>query len=431
MTRYSSWGLTPALAPLAVERPESAENAAESLRRSCAPVLAYGRGRSYGDVCLNDQGTLLDTAGLARVIAFDEGTGVLNAEAGVTIEELVARFLPAGWFLPTTPGTKLITLGGAVANDVHGKNQHRAGSFGNWVLSLRLLRSSGETLHCSPAENPALFRATIGGLGLTGLILSVSVRLVRVPSPWITAENFRFRSIEEFYSLSRSLHRTHEFLFSWLDAGRARGVIMAGNWCESGESAPSPPVAGGPNIWGGKWLLNPASIGLFNRALWWREGLRSGPRREHWNTFFYPLDHLRSWNKLYGRQGFFEYQCLLPAGPGELAGTAEILAAVKASPWKPYLAAIKQFGAQEVAGALSFSGEGTSLIFDFPNRGAPTLSFLDQLDRILLRHGGRIYPAKDARMSRATFQGSFPNLPDFVPHRDPAFESAFWRRVQR
>lgn len=426
---YSSWNLIPEPDPAEVVAVSGVEEAKVAVNRTStgAKALCFGMGRSYGDVCINNGGLLVLTSGLKKILSFEGG--ILEVEAGATFGEIIAEFLPRGWFPPTTPGTKFVTIGGAIANDVHGKNQHSAGSFGNWVRSFRLLRSDGCVVECSRDSNADLFRATIGGLGLTGMILSARFQMVPVPSPFVRARNFLFRSLPEFYSLSRSLPAEYEFLFSWLDPSRNRGVVMAGNWhASSVGDFPAAPVPK-RGIPGGRFLLNRHSMRIFNVAYWLREKVRRGERVESWNKFFYPLDHISQWNRLYGPRGFFEYQCLVPAGTNEEAATAEILSVVRDSRQMPYLAAIKRFGPQMREGTLSFPGEGTSLIFDFAQGGGAQLELFRKIDELVLASGGRIYPAKDARMPRESFLRSFPELDAYREFVDPKFSSSFWRRV--
>lgn len=437
---YPSWNFYPIHRPKEIFTPRSLAEAKERIEKCAAPRLAYGRGRSYGDVCQNSQGTLLDTQALNKVLSFDMQTGVFCAEAGITFAEIIQYTLPHGWFPQTTPGTKFVTMAGAIANDVHGKNQHRVGSFGCGVLALDLLRSSGEVLSCSLSNNSDLFRATIGGLGLTGLILSAKIQLTKVPGAYLSAQNYPFSSLGEFYELNERLHATHEFIFSVINAMERdlspKGIIMAGNWVSKGSAAQIQaaqswrlPCSQHLNLC--SWLLNPWSMQIFNHVYDWRARKNTDETMQSYQSFFYPLDKIDSWNRLYGKNGFLEYQCLLPENKSNNPGVRAIFARLRQSKLRPYLAAIKHFEKNQSPGMLSFATEGTSLIFDFPFHGEKTLSLLQALDEIVFAYGGKLYPAKDARMSPESFCKSFPQLEKFAAFIDPGFGSDFWRRMNR
>ena len=395
--------------------------------------LPYGNGRSYGDVCLNPGGRLWTTRGLDRFIAFDAVTGVLECEAGVLLDEIIALALPHGWFLPVTPGTRHATLGGAIANDVHGKNHHRAGTLGEHVHALLLARTDGSRIECSPGQQPEWLRATIGGLGLTGVIVSVRLQLKRVPGAWMSVETLAFRSLADFFSLSRASEADWEHTVSWIDcvhgAGRdTRGIFFRANHAEHEAPAPSarklsvpltPPVS----------LINRLSLRAFNAAYFHLHRLRSGRcLRQHLLPFFYPLDGLRQWNRIYGPHGFYQYQCVVPRAH-EADATAELLRQIRSAGAGSFLAVLKTFGARPGAGLLSFPMAGTTLALDFPNQGPVTLRLFERMDRVVAEAGGRIYPAKDARMSRTMFEQGYPALADFLPFRDRGISSAMSRRL--
>jgi FAD/FMN-containing dehydrogenase len=398
--------------------------------------LAYGLGRSYGDSCLNEGGTLLETPALNGLLSFDEASGLLRCQAGVTLAEIIGFALPRGWFLPTSPGTKFVTVGGAIANDVHGKNHHRAGTFGRHVPRFELLRSDGERLDCSATQNAGLYGATIGGLGLTGLITWAEVQLRRAPGPFIAMESVRFRSLDEFLELSAESDRDFEYTMAWVDcmaAGESsgRGLFMRGNhaWqrhipgrAESASQKLSVPFA----LPGS--LLNTLSVRAFNLVHYHAQLAQTVSKVVHYDPFFYPLDAIGEWNRLYGRRGFLQHQCVVPheqAGPAMLA----ILDAVSRSGQGSFLAVLKTFGDLPSPGLLSFPRPGVTLALDFALRGRSTLDLLDRLDEVVLAHGGAVYPAKDARMSPQTFEASFPGWRDLLPYIDERFSSSFWRRV--
>jgi len=353
----------------------------------------------------------------------------------VSLEEVLKLIVPHGYFLPTTPGTKFITVGGAVANDVHGKNHHRAGTFGCAVTQFELLRSNGERLRCSPEINPEWFRATIGGLGLTGLITWVEFKLRRIESAFVEVESLKFRNIEEFFEISAESDTHFEHTVSWLDclstdASLGRGILMRGNHATS--SAGNLKVHRQPKLRVPcdlpGFALNKWSIKVFNAAYYSR--LRSKVTRAttHYDPFFYPLDAVNHWNRVYGRRGFFQYQFLVPFA-GDQTVIREILGKIAASGQGSFLAVLKAFGKCQSPGLLSFPREGITLALDIPNRGPQTLALLNALDLTVSAAGGRLYPAKDARMSAAMFQTSYPEWQEFANYVAPAFSSGFWRRV--
>ncbi len=398
-------------------------------------MLAYGNGRSYGDSCINEGGTLLLTRGLDRYRTFDAESGLLECESGALLSDIVRDFLPRGWFLPVTPGTRFVTLGGAIANDVHGKNHHVAGSFGNHVESLVLERSDGAVLRCSPQENAGLFRATVGGLGLTGLIRSATLRLRKVETGWMSVHHQRFESIQDFLSIDEWAEARFEYTVSWIDCasgGRSlRGIYLAGNHTTSAEIRPRPPfpsAAPGRNIpiTPPVSLVRPLSVKAMN-AVYWRRTGREGLSFEPLVSYFYPLDGLSNWNRVYGPAGFYQYQCVLvDDAEGALA---EMLDIIKASGQGSFLAVLKRFGAHVPVGLLSFPRAGVTVALDFPNRGEQSHALFERLDRVVLEASGALYPAKDARMPASMFAASYPLLNEFSDWKDPRFSSTFWRRV--
>lgn len=398
----------------------------------CGSLLPYGMGRSYGDSCLNVGGGLLETARLDRVIAFDTAAGVLRAEAGLTLDALHRITVPRGWFVPVTPGTRFITLGGAVANDVHGKNHHVAGSFGCHVRRLALRRSDGTLTECGPDAEADLFRATVGGLGLTGLIEWVEIGLVSVTSAEVEVENLRFDRLEAFFELSED-SADWPYTVSWVDclAGGAhlgRGIFSRGRHAADGALAPAPPgrprtmPPGAPS-----GAINGLTVRAFN-GLYYRRPGATFRGRSHFQPFFYPLDGILHWNRMYGRAGFYQYQCAVPPDTARRA-IPRLLQRIADSGDASFLAVLKTFGDVPSPGLLSFPGPGTTLALDFPNRGPRTLKLLRALDEIVAEAGGRLYPAKDARMPPQMFRAGYPAWRTFTEYRDPAFASDLWRRV--
>ena len=397
-------------------------------------LLPYGNGRSYGDSCLNDGGSVLHTRGLDRFISFDAGSGVLRCEAGVLLSEALALCLPRGWFLPVTPGTKYATVGGAIANDVHGKNHHVAGSFGSYVRAFELLRSDGERLLCTPAMNPEWFAATIGGLGLTGLITWAEVQMKRVPGPWLATETYKFRDLDEFFALSAGAEGRHEYTMAWVDCVSGGAALGRGLFTNA-EHAPTPADAAEPRP--GRLaipftppvsLVNGLSLKAFNWLYYHRQRQRVQRALLHYDPVFYPLDGIRDWNRMYGPRGFLQHQCVIP--PAEARrGIEELLRQIAASGQGSFLAVLKLFGDKPSPGMLSFPRPGATLALDFPNAGEKTLHLLERLDAVVAAAGGAVYPAKDARMSGTHFRQFFPAWERFQAYIDPRFSSSFWRRV--
>ena len=393
------------------------------------PAIAFGNGRSYGDDALNDGGTVWLTRGLDRFIEFDVATGLLRCEAGVTLEEIIDIVLPHGWFLPVTPGTQLATIGGAVANDVHGKNHHSHGTIGEHVRGLTLLRTDGNVLDCTPAENADWFGATIGGMGLTGVISDVSLQLRRVPGPWIRSTAETFGSLAGFFELSAQRSASVEYSVAWVDClskRDVRGVFYAG--CHDDADKPLPPA----KVRSAAWLpplcfVTPSTTQAFNAMYLARASMRSRSALQTYRSFFYPLDGLRDWNRLYGRAGFFQYQCVVPERVQREA-TAELLGAVAAMGKGSFLSVLKTFGPRPALGLMSFPMAGTTLAIDFANDGETSRLF-DRLDAIVAAAGGRLYAAKDAVSTPELFRQGYPRLDEFMRFRDAGISSQMSRRL--
>jgi FAD/FMN-containing dehydrogenase len=391
-------------------------------------LLAHGLGRSYGDLALNEGGDILFTRGLDRFIAFDRANGVLRAEAGVSLDEIIALVLPHGWFLPVTPGTRFVTLGGAVANDVHGKNHHVAGSFGHHVRALELLRSDGSRLECRPDLNADWLAATIGGLGLTGLITWVEIRLEPVAGPWISVQNRRFGHVDDYWSLDAELGARHAMSVAWIDClNSGRGIYSAGDFvADTAARKPYAAATRGVPVDPPISLVNEPTLRAFN-WLYFHKPLASQevvPAQQ----FFYPLDAVKNWNRIYGRPGFVQYQCVLPV-PVMRDASRDLLACLRRRAQGSFLAVFKTFGAHAAPGLLSFARPGATLAIDLPFRGELTLKLCDEMDAVVRMAGGALYPAKDSRMSPEMFALSFPRLDEFTAYVDPHFSSSFWRRV--
>jgi FAD/FMN-containing dehydrogenase len=403
-----------------------------TLAQGDSTTLPYGNGRSYGDSCLAASGRVLHMRQLNRFISVDWQTGVLRAEAGVTLAEILQLAVPKGWFLSVTPGTKFVTLGGAIANDVHGKNHHLKGTFGNHLRAFCLSRSNEELKHCTPFENAELYRATIGGLGLTGVILWAEIQLSPIDSNEMDTFATRFSNLKEFFRLSDQLDSLNEYGVAWIDCVAkgeklGRGVYFVGNHAPFGEFREStgrewampftPPVS----------LINNLSLRAFNEAYW-----RSHPRemsfsRSAYETFFFPLDRIANWNRMYGPKGFQQYQCVVPESNGEAAIEA-LLSVISNSGQGSFLAVLKRCGPIASPGLLSFPLAGVSLALDFPNNSR-TANLFKALDIIVFEAGGRLYPAKDAHMDGHHFRAAYPAWEELESLRDPLLNSEFWKRV--
>jgi len=405
----------------------------EPLPEVAGTVLPRGLGRSYGDSCLNEGGTLLLCTGLDRLIDFDAETGLLTCEAGVSLETILDFAVPRGWFPPVTPGTRFVTVGGAIANDVHGKNHHVAGCFGRHVASLELLRSDGSRTTCSPEENTELFAATIGGLGLTGLITRARIRLLRIDNPFMDVEQIRFDALTELEPLMAASDRDFDYTVTWVDTAArgkrlGRGILMRGNHAgpEHNDRKRRIPSNKKLPVTLPEWVLNPLTLRAFNWGYYHKQLRRTHRAIVDHVPYFYPLDAVADWNLAYGERGFMQHQCIV----GEISTIATILELVQHHGQCSFLTVLKRFGELGSPGMLSFPRPGLTLTMDFPvNRR--TLTMLDEIDRVVAEAGGALYPAKDARMSPESFQRSFPDWRDFSPYIDPAFSSSFWRRVTR
>ena len=427
-----SWGRYPHVRHNAVYKANWADEVPGILDQvEISGCLAYGLGRSYGDSCLNEGRMLLDCSGLNRILGFDRQSGRLWCEAGVSLADILDVAVPAGWFLPVTPGTKFVTIGGAIANDVHGKNHHRAATFGSHVLGLHLYRSDVEQVTCSASENCETFSATIGGLGLTGIILSAEIQMKPITGNLIAVETLPFHSLDEFISISKESDLSHEYTVAWIDCfsgERPRGIFFRGNHAADSVSIRRNGLAPRVPFPFPEWVLNHLTIQAFNTIYYRWNSLKSGKTNVHFDPFFYPLDSIQNWNFIYGKSGFVQHQCVVPNSAAK--ALEEMLLVVKKSGLGSFLAVMKRFGDRRSPGMLSFPRPGVTLTLDFPVR-EKTLRLLESLDRIVLDAGGAIYPAKDARMSPTMFESSFPNWRDFRRYIDPKLSSSFWRRVTR
>jgi FAD/FMN-containing dehydrogenase len=433
MTDFQSWGRVPRLQQNVRSLSWLDEAVVKELSVNNDHMLAVGMGRSYGDSCLTAKnGLILDLLSHNRIIFFDETSGIIRCQSGVTFDEILNLIVPKKWFLPVSPGTKYITVGGAVANDVHGKNHHLRGTFGHWVTQLRLVKSSGQAIECSPDSNAELFKATIGGLGLTGIIDWVEFKLRPIENSYIDAEIIPFKNLEGYFLLSAQ-SKNYEYVVSWVDVlGRdknlGRGLFIRGN-----------PHKGAKNFGLHKQKLNIPfdfpefavskwTSKIFNFVYYHQTFLKNKKIIQHYDPFFYPLDSIRNWNRVYGKRGFYQYQFVVPTAvaPKTVAAALDLIAqSGQPSP----LSVLKNFGEKPSLGYLSFPREGTTLAIDVPNSGAASTDLFKRLDDVVMNSGGAVYPAKDARMPEAIFKQSFPHWQQFLNYKDPKLSSHFFKRV--
>ncbi len=394
-------------------------------------TLSRGLGRSYGDSSLPADAAdkVVGTRLADRILGFDEQSGVLRAEAGVSLAELNRLFMPRGWFTPVTPGTKFVTLGGMVASDVHGKNHHQQGCFGAHVHQLKMRLADDSIVECSPTQNDDLFYGTIGGMGLLGHILEVSFKMHPIASPWLWTERKRVHDIDEFLDALADAANSWPMTMGWIDClhggdSLGRGVLMAGRWATANEG-PAKPPRGRPQITLPvelpNWALNPLTARVFNAGIYWSNWRQEARGIMSPEPFFYPLDSILQWNKAYGSRGFTQYQCVVPRASGA-AAVREFMELLTRLGGASPLCVIKDCG-PEGKGVLSFPLEGTSIAVDMAV-GPQTQGIVDRLNEFVIAVGGRIYLTKD-RFTRAEhFRAMEPRLPRFMelrqkwdPHR--------------
>ena len=410
----SGWGRWPRRRCV-VSAPGSVAAVAGSLGDGSA--IARGLGRSYGDCAINPE-RVVATDRLDRFVAFDPASAELVVEAGASLAAIIEAMLPQGYFPAVTPGTKFVSVGGAIAADVHGKNHHLEGSFGDHVLWLDLMDGAGTVRRCSPQENVELFNATIGGMGLTGVVLRAAIRLKRVETGWIAQRTVVAPDLDAaMAAFEDNLDTTYSV--AWIDC-LARGAALGRSLVYLGEhalrDALPPRQAADPfalkrrstvsvPVDAPSFALNPVTVGAFNQ-LYWRLGVRGAQDRLiDWDRYFYPLDSVLHWNRIYGTRGFAQYQCAIPLAVARMA-LGEMLEAITASGLGSFLAVLKRFGRGAAQRPLSFPIEGYTLALDFPLT-AGALTLMDRLDEITLAAGGRLYMAKDSRMTQRTFEAGY------------------------
>ena len=388
-------------------------------------AIARGNGRAYGDSAISSDNTI-HMQHFNRILNFNSETGQLTAEAGVLLEDVIKVFLPKGWFPYVTPGTKFVTLGGMAAADVHGKNHHKDGSFSNFVDWIELIDKNGKVIRCSLKENSELFQWTLGGMGLTGIIIRMAIRLRQVETAWINQKTISTKNLDETIDLFEQ-HDDPTYSVAWIDCqskGRklGRSLIMLGehaklrdlstqfkkNPLQIDEKKNKTVPFNMPS-----WLLNHFSISAFNSLYYWNGKRKPNEELVDWDTYFYPLDSILGWNKIYGRKGFIQFQCVIPPEKSRI-GLQNLLDAIVTSGQGSFLAVLKKLGDQD--SPFSFPRSGYTLALDFPNN-SKVQKLLQDLDEITLAHEGRFYLAKDSRMTEQTLKHSDKRVTNFVKLR--------------
>ncbi len=424
-TVLSGWGRHPTVKSR-VSRPEKRAALQSVLEEDGQPVIARGAGRSYGDASLLDSGgTTLLTGRLNRMLSFDSDTGVLRAEAGVRLREILEAFVPRGWFLPVTPGTKEVTLGGAVAFDIHGKNHHRDGGISNFVREIELLTAGGKTVTCGPEQNADLFWATVSGAGLTGIITEVALELRPIETAYVAERTLKADNLEDAFQLFEEHEPDYLYSVAWIDClasgdSLGRSHLMFGRHATPDELTAKqrrgllgyePDHLASLPFDLPEGALSEYTVKAFNALYYARQRRRDKQEVVGIDPFFYPLDAIGDWNRMYGESGFVQFQCVLPMEKS-YDGLKEILAEVQESGLASFLAVLKRMGPPD-GGLLTFPTEGYTLALDIPRRDGLE-SLLRSLHEITTRRGGRVYLAKDAYLQPDTFREMYPALEEWL-----------------
>ncbi len=437
-TVISGWGRYP-MQSCKLNRPE---RYAELCPLADVSLAIRGQGRSYGDAALNQNGHVMLTERINRLLEFDMERGILRAEAGITLAEILEVIIPGGWFIPITPGTKFVSLGGCVAADVHGKNHHHDGSFGDHILKIELILADGSTVTCSPTEKNELYWATVGGMGLTGIIGEVTLKLIPIQNRYMIVRHHAANSFEQLFQMMQDISLDDRYTVAWIDTmakgpQSGRGIMMCGHHALAAD-LPAVPVPAKTERYHSipfnfpEWVLNSSSIRTFNALYYWQEGRKQGSFICDYDSYFYPLDTISHWNRMYGKRGFLQYQCVLPDATA-YDGIRKLLATLAGNS-PSFLAVLKRLGKQG-SGLLSFPLAGYTLALDLPIRDEGLFALLQRLDEIVLEHGGRVYLAKDARLSAASFRAMYPRYTAWLSIKnavDPQnmFSSSLSRRLE-
>ena len=379
-------------------------------------LIPAGNGRSYGDSALSEN--IIDVKSRDYFIEFDENEGLLHVQAGVLLAEILEHFVPRGWFLRVTPGTKFVTIGGAIASDVHGKNHHVEGCFSECIKNFTIMLSDGQIVICSKEETPELFKATCGGQGLTGIILDAKIYLKKIRSQYINQTTIKTKNLNETFQLFEK-YKTMPYSVAWIDClanGKDLGkcLLMVGEFCEDGELHYEQKKQLSIPIKFPSFVLNSWTVKVFNKLYYEKVKLKISKKRVGIDTFFYPLDAIGHWNRIYGKNGFIQYQFILPK-ENSYEGLEEILKTIAASGKGSFLAVLKLYGKSN-ENWLSFPMQGYSLALDFKIENG-VFGLLERLDEIVLKYKGRIYLTKDARVSKEAFEKGYPQIETFRAYR--------------
>ncbi len=437
----SGWGANTRASCL-FDEPESSAALAAAI--DPGGTIARGLGRSYGDAAINAGRQVLGTRRLDRILAFDEQTGVLTCEAGLSLERMIELFAPGGWFPMITPGTKFVTVGGCIANDVHGKAHHAQGSFVECVASMTVLLASGEVVRSSREENADLFWATFGGMGLLGMVLTATLQMRKIETTYFRQKSIRARNLEEMLAALDEQDHLYPYSVATLDvlargAAIGRGVLTVGDHATLADLPPKlaaqPLRIARPSRLAVPFelpelTLNPVSIRAVNAVI--QRIQAAATPIGHYENFFYPLDKLAHWNRGYGRRGFTQYQFVIPFADG-LRRMRAILETILSAGELPFLNVLKRLG-KESGGVLSFPREGYTFAIDFPMR-SKTRTLLERLDAMVLDAGGRIYLGKDSYLQAATFRSMYPQTDRWLETRakynpNSTFTSDLGRRLE-
>lgn len=379
--------------------------------------IPHGNGRCYGDASLSSE--VVNTLRYDKILAFDEVNGIITCQSGLLLSDLLQIIVPRGWFLPVTPGTKFITVGGAVASDVHGKNHHVDGSFSRHVVSMSVLTGTGQTFVCSQSDHPDLFWATCGGMGLTGIVLDVKFRLKRINTAFIRQKQIKARNLDEIMQLFEE-NSESTYSVAWIDCLKrgkqfGRSILILGEHATVDDVntknvlAPKEKALFTIPFYFPSFALNGFSVKVFNALYYAKNYRKTMENIAHYDSFYYPLDSILSWNKIYGKKGFVQYQFVLPLETSK-NGLIDIMARINKRGTGSFLAVLKLFGEQD--NLISFPMKGYTLALDFPIRPG-LFEFLDELDNIVADYGGRIYLSKDARMKNEIFWSTYPHAHEF------------------
>ncbi|MGN6618061.1 MAG: FAD-binding protein [Ilyomonas sp.] len=416
--KIANWGNYPVIE--SDEKQFTTINELQKLVEKNSNIIPRGNGRCYGDASLSS--VTISTLKFDKVLFFDTKEGIIETQSGVTLDQILEIVVPKGWFLPVTPGTKFVTIGGVVASDVHGKNHHVDGSFSRHIIDMQVMLSSGEIVHCNRNENSDLFEATCGGMGLTGVIVSVRFQLKKIETSYIAQKKIRAENLEELLDLFEE-NKQYTYSVAWIDCikkgkGFGRSLLILGEHATKEQLSPKQKdeplklpakksISFPVNL--PSWVLNNFTVRAFNFLYYYKNIKKEKSSVIPYEPFFYPLDAILHWNRGYGKKGFVQYQFVIPVEHKE--GLITILKKISEKGWGSFLAVLKIFGEQN--DFISFPMHGYTLALDFPVRKG-LFEFLDELDQIVLQFGGRIYLSKDARMKSGTFWKGYANSKQFA-----------------